>query len=61
MKRTCKGCLALRFVPISLRVGFNYPLWECTLGYKSGGCRPLEECPKPTTRKALKAAAGGYP
>lgn len=42
MKRTCRGCRALREVGV-----IN---WDCELGYKVDYFgKPLEECPKPKT------------
>ena len=49
MKRTCNGCIALG-------LSFNMRDAVCCLNYKmtddEKGIRPLEECPKPKTKKA---------
>lgn len=52
MKKTCKGCLAAETC--------GHPLsgepYGCTLGYKTEDGKPLEECPKPKSWKALSRA-----
>lgn len=50
MKKDCKGCYAAQ-------TGCH-PLYGeprgCELGYKTENGKPLEECPKPKSHKALK-------
>lgn len=50
MKKDCKGCYAAE-------TGCHPKCGEphgCILGYKTENGKPLEECPKPKSWKALK-------
>ena len=58
MKRTCNNCIALRqpelFHSFKCELGYEIEIYK--LNKVRLGCKPLEECPKPTTYQAFQDA-----